>query len=119
MFTCATQGAKSDQQISVLAKNCDSFFSRFCQLTQLNGNGSVGLVTLMRLRENPTLAFRCFLRPSATGTGEARRGFVEVVKELETRFPDPASIEKEADKKAFAKLFGEYLRIENILQNYD
>ena len=52
-------------------------------------------------------------------TGEARRGFVEVVKELETRFPDPASIETEADKKAFAKLFGEYLRIENVLQNYD
>lgn len=52
-------------------------------------------------------------------TGEARRGFMEVVKELETRFPDPAAIEKEADKKAFAKLFGEYLRIENVLQNYD
>ncbi len=52
-------------------------------------------------------------------TGEARRGFVDVVKELETRFPDPAAIEKEADKKAFAKLFGEYLRVENVLQNYD
>ena len=52
-------------------------------------------------------------------TGEARRGFVEVVRELGDRFPDPAVIEKEADKKAFAKLFGEYLRIENILQNYD
>lgn len=52
-------------------------------------------------------------------TGEARRGFVEVVKELETRFPDPAAIEKEADKKAFTKLFGEYLRIENVLQNFD
>jgi type I restriction enzyme R subunit len=52
-------------------------------------------------------------------TGEARRGFVEVVKELEARFPDPAAIEKEADKKAFAKLFGEYLRVENVLQNYD
>lgn len=52
-------------------------------------------------------------------TGEARRGFLEVVKELETRFPDPAAIEKEADKKAFAKLFGEYLRVENVLQNYD
>jgi type I restriction enzyme, R subunit len=33
--------------------------------------------------------------------------------------PNPAAIEKEADKKAFAKLFGEYLRIENVLQNYD
>ncbi len=52
-------------------------------------------------------------------TGEARRGFLAVVKELETRFSDPSSIEKEADKKAFAKLFGEYLRVENVLQNYD
>ncbi|MDN7554503.1 type I restriction endonuclease subunit R [Burkholderia vietnamiensis] len=52
-------------------------------------------------------------------TGETRRGFVDVVKELEARFPDPAAIEKEADKKAFAKLFGEYLRVENVLQNYD
>jgi len=52
-------------------------------------------------------------------TGEARRGFVEVVKELEQRFPDPSSIEKESDKKDFAKLFGEYLRVENVLQNYD
>lgn len=52
-------------------------------------------------------------------TGEARRGFMDVVKELEARFPDPAALEKEADKKAFAKLFGEYLRVENILQNYD
>lgn len=52
-------------------------------------------------------------------TGEARRGFMDVVAELEQRFPDPASIEKESDKKAFAKLFGEYLRVENVLQNYD
>lgn len=41
------------------------------------------------------------------------------VKELEQRFPDPTAIEKESDKKAFAKLFGEYLRVENVLQNYD
>lgn len=52
-------------------------------------------------------------------TGEVRRGFVEVVTELQERFPDPAHIETEKDKKAFAKLFGEYLRLENILQNYD
>jgi len=52
-------------------------------------------------------------------TGEARRGFVAVVTELEQRFPDPAAIEKEVDKKAFAKLFGEYLRVENVLQNFD
>ena len=52
-------------------------------------------------------------------TGEAQRGFIEVVRELEQRFPDPAAIEKESDKKAFVKLFGEYLRVENVLQNYD
>jgi len=52
-------------------------------------------------------------------TGEARRGFMDVVSELEQRFPDPSVIEKESDKKAFAKLFGEYLRVENVLQNYD
>lgn len=52
-------------------------------------------------------------------TGEAKRGFVEVVSELEQRFPDPSVIEKESDKKAFVKLFGEYLRAENVLQNYD
>ena len=52
-------------------------------------------------------------------TGEARRGFVDVVRELEQRFPDPAAIEKEADRKAFSKLFGEYLRVENVLQNFD
>jgi len=52
-------------------------------------------------------------------TGEARRGFMEVVSELEQRFPDPSAIEKESDKKDFAKLFGEYLRVENVLQNYD
>lgn len=52
-------------------------------------------------------------------TGEARRGYIEVVKELNERFPDVDEIETEQDKKDFSKLFGEYLRIENILQNYD
>lgn len=52
-------------------------------------------------------------------TGEARRGYVDVVRELRERFPDVEKIETEKDKKDFAKLFGEYLRVENILQNYD
>lgn len=51
--------------------------------------------------------------------GEARRGYTEVVNELEQQFPDPTNIETEADKKAFVKLFGEYMRVENVLQNYD
>ena len=52
-------------------------------------------------------------------TGEARRGYVDVVKELESRFSNIDEIVTEKDKKDFAKLFGEYLRVENILQNYD
>ncbi|GAA5527498.1 type I restriction endonuclease subunit R [Herpetosiphon gulosus] len=52
-------------------------------------------------------------------TGEARRGFIEVVRELEQRFPEPDTIFLEKDKKDFVKLFGEYLRVENVLQNYD
>lgn len=52
-------------------------------------------------------------------TGEAKRGFMAVVSELEQRFPAPASIESEKEKKDFVKLFGEYLRAENVLQNYD
>ncbi len=52
-------------------------------------------------------------------TGEARRGFTDVVQELKDKFPRPDEIEKEKDKKDFAKLFGEYLKVENILQNYD
>lgn len=52
-------------------------------------------------------------------TGDARRGFMDVVEELQQRFPNPDEIVTEKDKKDFAKLFGEYLRVENVLQNYD
>ena len=48
-----------------------------------------------------------------------QRGYLEVIQELQNRFPNPTEIETEQDKKEFVKLFGEYLRIENILQNYD
>lgn len=52
-------------------------------------------------------------------TGQVRRGYIEVVQELSAKFPDPSEIATEKDKKEFVKLFGEYLRIENILQNFD
>lgn len=52
-------------------------------------------------------------------TDQDRRGFVEIVRDLKERFPNPEDIVKEQDKKDFAKLFGEYLKAENILQNYD
>ncbi|OCB70946.1 type I restriction endonuclease subunit R [Flavobacterium crassostreae] len=52
-------------------------------------------------------------------TGHARRGFIDVVNDLNEKFPNPDEIVTEKDKKEFSKLFGEYLRVENILQNYD
>ncbi|MXN88869.1 type I restriction endonuclease subunit R [Pasteurella canis] len=52
-------------------------------------------------------------------TGESCRGYLEVIQELKERFPAPAAIETEKEKKDFVKLFGEYLRLDNILQNYD
>ena len=52
-------------------------------------------------------------------TGKASRGYLEIVNELNEKFPDPDEIVSEKDKKEFSKLFGEYLRVENILQNYD
>lgn len=54
-----------------------------------------------------------------TVSGEAQRGYKEIIEELQEKFPNPDVIEKEKDKKEFVKLFGEYLKAENILQNYD
>lgn len=54
-----------------------------------------------------------------TTTGEACRGYLAVVAELQQRFPNPDNIITEKDKRDFAKLFGEYLRADNVLQNYD
>lgn len=52
-------------------------------------------------------------------TGDARKGYIDIVKELKEKFPQPDDIVTEADKKAFVKIFGDYLKVENILQNYD
>src|SRR5690554_5438710 len=52
-------------------------------------------------------------------TGHARRGYNDIVNDLNTKFPNPDEIVTEKDKKEFVKLFGEYLRVENILQNFD
>lgn len=52
-------------------------------------------------------------------TGNSCRGYIEVVRELEEKFPDPDDIVTEKQKIEFSKLFGEYLRIENVLRNYD
>lgn len=56
---------------------------------------------------------------SDVASGSACRGFMTILDELQQRFPDPSDIFTEAEKKDFARLFGEFLRAENILQNFD
>lgn len=51
--------------------------------------------------------------------GEQKAGYLAVAQELLERFPDPSEIVKESDKKAFVDLFGKFLKLDNILQNYD
>lgn len=52
-------------------------------------------------------------------TGKVQKGYVEICNELVSKFPDPTEIVLEADKKEFAELFGELLKAENILKNFD
>ncbi|EFM34524.1 type I site-specific deoxyribonuclease, HsdR family [Streptococcus sp. oral taxon 071 str. 73H25AP] len=54
-----------------------------------------------------------------TEAGEEQKGYMDVVQELQEKFPDPQAIIKETDKKEFVSLFGQFLRLDNILQNYD
>ncbi len=52
-------------------------------------------------------------------TGKTIRGYVEICNEIVEKFPEPTEIELEKDKKEFVELFGEVLRAENILRNFD
>ena len=52
-------------------------------------------------------------------SGKERRGYINIVNDLQKRFPETDKVVKEEDKKEFAKVFGEYLQVENILQNFD
>lgn len=52
-------------------------------------------------------------------TGMVVKGYKDICNEIITKFPEPTEIILDADKKEFAKLFGELLKTENILKNYD
>ena len=52
-------------------------------------------------------------------TGKSVRGYVDLCNEIVEKFPKPVEIEKNQDKKEFAELFGELLKTENILKNFD
>ncbi|ETJ27074.1 Type I restriction-modification system, helicase subunit, partial [human gut metagenome] len=47
------------------------------------------------------------------------KGYTEVCREILERFPNPQEIKTENDKKEFVKLFGELLKLDNVLRNYD
>ena len=79
----------------------------------LFGDGNTRSVVLERSYKEYLEGFKDII------SGEVRRGYIEVVKELNKKFSNVDEIETEQAKKEFTKLFGEYLRIENILQNYD
>lgn len=51
--------------------------------------------------------------------GDHKKGYIEVCNELMDRFSIPQNLEFESEKKEFVKLFGEYLKLENVLKNYD
>ncbi len=52
-------------------------------------------------------------------TGKITKGYVDICEEIVAKFPDPTEIVLDADKKEFAQLFGELLKAENILKNFD
>ncbi|MDO5096630.1 MAG: type I restriction endonuclease subunit R [Peptostreptococcaceae bacterium] len=52
-------------------------------------------------------------------TGQSVEGYVDICNRIKERFPDPTEIVSEAEKKEFVQLFGELLKSENILRNFD
>ncbi|MEL3908280.1 MAG: type I restriction endonuclease subunit R [Treponemataceae bacterium] len=52
-------------------------------------------------------------------TGKVTKGYIDICNELISKFPNPTEIKLEADEKEFVELFGELLKAENILRNFD
>ena len=52
-------------------------------------------------------------------TGKSMKGYVDLCNEIVDKFPNPVEIELDSEKKEFAELFGELLKSENILRNFD
>ncbi len=52
-------------------------------------------------------------------TGKVIKGYTDICNEIISKFPEPTEIILEADKKEFVELFGELLKAENILKNFD
>ena len=52
-------------------------------------------------------------------TGKSMKGYIDLCNEIVNKFPNPVEIVLDSDKKEFAELFGELLKSENILRNFD
>lgn len=52
-------------------------------------------------------------------TRKTIKGYIEICNEILVKFPEPIEIVLDKDKKEFAELFGELLKSENILRNFD
>jgi len=52
-------------------------------------------------------------------TGKSMKGYVDLCNEIVDKFPNPVEIELDSEKKEFVELFGELLKSENILRNFD
>lgn len=52
-------------------------------------------------------------------TGKVIKGYIDICNEIISKFPEPTEIFLEADKKEFVEIFGELLKSENILRNFD
>ncbi|MDR0199821.1 MAG: type I restriction endonuclease subunit R [Streptococcaceae bacterium] len=52
-------------------------------------------------------------------TQEKVAGFAQISETILEKFPQVTEIETDADKKEFAELFGEFLKLENKLRNFD
>ena len=52
-------------------------------------------------------------------TGKVVKGYIDICNEIIEKFTDPTEIVLDADKKEFVQLFGELLKSENVLRNFD
>ncbi len=63
--------------------------------------------------------FKDYLKGFDDEQGRHHKGYVEVVQELKEQFPQPGALVSEQEKRNFVHLFGQFLRLNNVLNNFD
>lgn len=80
---------------------------------QMFGDKNVKSIVFLR-------SFEEYLNGFESDSGERERGYLELIKELETAFPlSSFPLKTQSEQKNFIKLFGSLLRLENILNAFD